>query len=131
MAVSSIGAFTFVSLTPHPPEPAEELEVQMRAGKNGAMIWKSGKRPRPFQVTTLRDCVNQADALTALTNYTALIGGAPQTLTYNGATWAYKVVVVRIEPIVVGATVGGVGGVLGSSRGMIRCKWHLLPWVVS
>lgn len=115
-----------------PPDiPTPTIEVERRAGVNGVTIWNTGTRPPAFVLVTMRDTVNQADAITAFSNYATLVGAAPQTLVYQGLTWAYKVAVLAVEPVELRATILGVGGVLGNSRGLARVRWTLQPWVTA
>lgn len=127
---TSIGSFTFVSLSPYPKAPQARIDIETRPGRDGATLWNIGTHPDPFVLHSLRDCSSQADAQTAAANYQAAVGGAPLTLVLNGVTWGWQVLVLDVEPLEVIGTVYAVGGVLGSSAGLIRAKWTLLPWVV-
>lgn len=131
MAASSIGAFTFISLSPFPRAPLPQFDLEFRSGRNGCTVWAIGTHPEPFQVATLRDCVNLLDAKLVISNYSAAVGGAPVALVHNGVTWGYPVLILDVEPLEVTATIRGVGGILGNSTGLVRARWTLLPFVTS
>lgn len=130
MAISQIGSFQFVTMNPPPQFPFPGMEFEARAGVNGYAAWKIGWAADRFQVVTFRDCVDLAAAQSEYTNYQTLVGAAPQTIHYAGMLLPFKVIVERVEADQVTSTALGVGGILGTSRGYVRAKWSLIPWVV-
>ncbi len=129
MAVSSIGTFTFVSMQPPPSFPYQGIELESRAGINGYAAWKTGITADPFGVTTLRDVATLGAAESLFTSYQALVAADPVLIAYAGSYLPFRVLVLRVEPEELRATVLGVGGINGVSRAIVRAKWLLLPWV--
>jgi len=130
MAASSIGAFDFVSMLPPPSFPFAGMEFEARAGVNGYAAWKTGYAADRFSVTTVRDVVNFAAATVLFANYQTLVGANPQTIYYGGGQLPFYVLVEKVEPEEIRQVVLGVGGINGVSRGLVRAKWMLIPWVL-
>jgi len=129
MAFSSIGNFDFVAMSAIPTAPQKMVALEVRAGVPGVSAWITGPLGQRTQVTTVRDTVDFASALTLLAQYQALVGAGPQVVTYGGVILPFRVVVLSVAPEFAQRTGLGVGGRLGLSRGVCRATWELVSWV--
>lgn len=134
MATNSIGSgvnlhlFNSIDRMPHGPEVDWVREV--RAGVDGTSLWAVGTRGREFQVRTVRDTVDQSQAINLILTYQGLVGLGPVPIVYQGVTMPWLVKVLSVEPERTAATVLGRGGILGNSRGICIARWRLQSWVV-
>lgn len=126
MAQFSIGIFEFVNLSRPPSTRMFQTEREVRPGVEGVTFWGLGRRSSPYQLTSVRDCIDVYDALQTLANYEAAAGLDPLLLTWGGTQWGL-VFIHDVVPLDNGlyATLLGVGGTLGTSRAMLHCVWTL------
>lgn len=125
MALFQIGPFDFINLSRAPSGSMLTIEREVRPGVPGVTFWGVGRHSEPYAVASVRD-VQDADAghLT-LAAYEAIVGTGPVQLVWNGRP--RQVIVHRVEPLDNGVyqTLIGLGGILGTSNGMLRCAWLL------
>ena len=128
MPASRIGPYTFISMSRCPSSPNQRLSTETRAGVNGTAIWRVGTGGQPFQVRTVADALTFGAAVTLFRSYETLIGSGALPIIYGGESMPYLVAVLSVEPDDVAATAIGVGGLLGTSTGIVRATWTLQPW---
>lgn len=130
MIRNQIGEFTFINLSRAISGPVQQLVREVRTGRNGVTLWRTGKRADPFQLSSVVDTVDCDAAEDLLHQYEASVGQNPVLVTWNGKNLnPLKVVVLNVEPVEEGiyATLIGIGGTLGSSHGFCRAIWTLQP----
>lgn len=130
MIRNQIGEFTFINLSRAISGPVQQLVREVRTGRNGVTLWRTGKRADPFQLSSVVDTVDCDSAEDLLHQYEELVGKDPVLATWQGKNITSRLIVVlNVEPHEEGiyGTLIGVGGTLGSSRGMCRCIWTLQP----
>lgn len=130
MAISSIGPHNFISMSQIPSAPQQQLVLETRAGVDGTGIWRVGTAGTQFTVRTTVDVGTFAQATVKFREYEKLIGGGVYGISYGGVTASFLVAVLGVKPIDVDGTAIGVGGILGTSYGIVRAEWQLLPWEV-
>jgi len=129
MPLSSIGPYTFVRISELPAPPAQMVQLETRAGVHGVGAWLTGIRGREVTIETVADVLNFADSVLAATNYTTLVGAAPQALVYGGIAMAYSLLVLDVTPVETTQTCLGIGGRLGRSYGLCVARWRVIPVV--
>ena len=122
----SIGLFDFIDLSRPPSGPKFELEREVRPGVEGVTFWSLGRRSAPYTLTSVRDCEDISEALNTLAAYQGAVGSGPLALVWAGVPQG-QVIVHDVEPLDGGAqaTLLAIGGVLGTSRAILRCAWTL------
>lgn len=125
MAKFWIGQFEFLSLSRPPARPTSRLVREVRPGANGVSYWDEGKVAGPFLVGSVRDTENCLAADDLLAAYQATVGNA-QEMGWCGENRG-AVMVLGVDVVDGGAyqTLLGIGGILGTSRGLLRCQWVL------
>lgn len=121
----SLGSFTFIDMSPMPELIGQQVMTESRPGVAGHNLWLTGARGNPQTITTWRDCINLADAITAMTNYRAAIGSR-LAIVWNGNALPRYYDVLNVGPETVERTIGGVGGVLGTSGALLIAQWQLI-----
>lgn len=126
-----IGDFEFISLSMVPLPPAQQLQIETRAGVDGVALWRTGVRGEPFIVQSFVDVPNLTQAQVLYDTYRTLIGADPVTLIFADIPWADPVVVLNVRPIpneirAILLGVGGVAGNFGPSGATCACQWDLI-----
>jgi hypothetical protein len=126
MAQFQIGPFEFINLSRAPSRSQQTAVREVRPGVAGVTIYRMGKQPMPYQVLSVCDVEDAATGLLLLEDYESLVGTDPVELYWAGV-FSSLVYVHQVQPIDGGIyqTLLGVGGILGSSNGMIRAVWTL------
>lgn len=130
MIRNQIGEFQFISLSRAISGPVQQLVREVRTGRNGVTLWRTGKRANLITVVSAVDAADGDSAEDLLHQYEALVGQNPVFVVWQGKNLnPLKVVVFHVEPLDEGihATLLGIGGTLGSSHGFCRCVWTLQP----
>lgn len=132
LPVHSIGEEVFLSMSRPPAGPKDQKEVEARAGVAGVDVWGTGVRGEPFQVRTVVDCTDLADAETKFRAYEALT----QSLELLPIVWCdqeydFSVLVLNVDVVDGGMrkVLGGVGGVAPNGGALLTCVWDLIAIV--
>jgi hypothetical protein len=126
MARFRIGTFEFISLSRALSRPVQQIEREVRPGFDGVSFWRSGVRSEPMPLTSVADCPTVSGGLGLLTAYETLVGGDPVPVTWADLELPELLVFVHaVLPLDHGlhATLLGIGGLNGVSRGLLRCVW--------
>ena len=122
----TIGAPSFTTFA-RPRKTAQQTLVESRPGTDGHSLWLLGNRGQPVEIETTVDVASATAAATTFDAYLAMVG------TNVAVVWAGASVgnfdVLDVQPVKVGATVLGVGGVSGASGGIVIARWTLIPTV--
>jgi hypothetical protein len=110
----------------------EGLVVIARAGVDGHCIAKTGKRGRPFSLTSAVDCIDIDDGRDALARYKDLVDADPVEIVWAGRDlqaegWLCKVLdvqQVRLVPII--RSTGRIYATADPCAWLV-CRWTLLP----
>lgn len=125
--MNKIGNFPFVTMSQMPTGHRRQTIVEARSGVNGVFVWHDGFRDRPFQVVTVADAVNVADAQTAIVNYQSIIGALANVIFAN-VLRPNQVCVLDVVPMPnqIRQTLLGIGGLYGTSNGIVAAQWTLV-----
>lgn len=124
-----IADFPFLSLQGAPIWPVEQLKIIQRVGVDGTAFLRTGKRGRPFSVTSQVDCFDAEHGLVLLRQYQALIGASPVLYMQGGVVYAdYNlwVEVLDVQQQALVALANSSGGWYPPSRAMLTARWDLI-----
>lgn len=124
MPTSSIGGYTFVSMTPQPQTKGMRLQPETKPGVSGTGFWALGVHGQEYQLTTVAVGATFAAAVAAEALYRALIQAGPVAVVYGGQTIGYAIV---MDVTCNAERVLGAFG--GSSVGyaIATAQWRLIP----
>ena len=122
--MAAIGDISFITIKGTPRPMGMETEPLTRPGVDGTAFRELGTRGQPFQVTTIVDVDDAADAKTALESYAALRATLVTLTDDLGNSWA-NVMVIDVEPIEVKAVESGVGGLSQTGGVLVSARWTL------
>lgn len=130
----SIANFDFVALSAPPEYPFAQVGIETHAGIDGFAVWLSGNRGREFQLQSLVDVPGSTPAQAAaaaaqlIRLYRGLIFAGGVDMVWAGFPVAgVEFVVLRVDPVACHGVLLGRGGTLGSSLGVCRANWTLVP----
>ena len=124
MALTSIGAYAFISMSDPPQLAAQQLQLERKAGVNGVGFWKNGIAGSPYTVETVADVPTFSQAVDRAADYRLLPNAGPQAIYYAGIYHGLVIVLdvtATPEPV---AT--GLGGLYGSSQAIVKATWKLI-----
>jgi hypothetical protein len=124
MPVSSIGGYTFVSMTPQPQTKGMRLQPETKAGVSGVGFWALGVHGQEYQLTTVAVGATFAAAVAVEATYRALIQAGPVVVTYGGVTIGYAVV---MDVTSHAERVLGAYGQFGTGYAIATATWRLIP----
>jgi hypothetical protein len=126
MSQFSIGPFEFINLSRPPSRSKLRTEREIRPGVAGTTMWGLGRQAAPYQTMSVCDVEDAAAGELLLEDYEAIVGTQAYELYWAGV-FNSMVYVHDVVPLENGIyqTLQGIGGILGSSNGMIRCIWTL------
>jgi len=133
MALNSIGAHRFISLSRPPMLEGEQVIARSKAGVNGVFLSRIGRRAQPFEVMSLRDAGSISEAELIYRQYKLLQGAGAVQVTWAGlpqTSYGHAFFVLDVQPIDLRKIIRGVGGVLGTSLAHCRCSWTLQPVIL-
>ena len=130
MATNSIGDFEFLALTGHPLRADDDqVVVKSRPGVDGVVLWLKGQRGRPFRLRSAVDAPTFTYARWLYGRYLTLKDHDPVPLVWGGINMqqeGFKVAVVEVEPVEVGAMMASAGGNNPPSYGWAEFDWTLV-----
>lgn len=124
MPASSIGAYTFISMSDQPLTAGQNLQPESKAGVDGIGWWKTGTKGWEYQVTTIRDVDTFANAVALQASYQGLRNSGALAITYGGVAIGNVIVLdvkAKAERIVKGS-----GGLATTSQAIVRAQWRLI-----
>lgn len=123
MALSSFGAYTFLSMDRRPAAPTEKIQLESKPGVAGNAAWKTGVRSDTQQVNTITDFVSYAAAQTAAATYQSLVGSV-LAVTHGGVALGFYALILDVDAQPE-AIVLGKGGTIATSRALVRTRWTI------
>jgi len=129
MVVNSIGPFTFINLHGEADFLVQSVEVLTRPGVDDAGFKLSGLHPKPFQLQSVVDAANVADAQFASGRYTFTVGSVVNLIKndVNFGSFGIMFVVLDVKTEDIRALGYGQGGLFPPSRALISATWTLCP----
>jgi len=124
-----IGDFSFVALSRAFSRPMQHIEREIKPGKDGVSMWRTGKRGEPFELLSFADVADVAAAQSLLAAYEDAVGGDPVAATWADEDFDGSLFIHRVMPPPGGLrkTLLAVGGLLGSSHAYLRAIWLVEP----
>ena len=123
MPASAFGVYDFLVMEQRPAAPAQKIQLESRAGVAGNAAWSTGVRSEPQQISTIRDVATYSDAVNLCASYEGIVGTVV-TIIYGGVALLYSALILSVDAQPE-AIVGGVGGIAGSSRALVRARWTI------
>jgi len=126
----AIGAFEFLRLSRPLSRPTQKLVRELRPGTSGVTFWRTGKVAGPVQIASAVDAAQIEAAEGLIHQYELLVGADPVPVRWGGINLVDILAVIHdVQPVEGGifATLLGVGGLLGTSRGFCRAVWTIEP----
>lgn len=122
----SIGTFQFINIDVFPVGQKQQVSMESRPGVDGLYFWLTGQRGTPFTVTTAADVADANAAALQFIEYEQAIGSVVSVV-WNGNALPKRYVIVDVQPVTEGIrqTILGVGGLLGTSQGLVTAQWTL------
>jgi hypothetical protein len=124
MPASSIGAYTFVSMTPQPQTAGMRLQPETKAGVSGTGFWALGVHGQEYQVQTVAVGASFSAAVAAEALYRALISAGPVLVTYGGVAIGYVIV---MDVTCTAERVLQANGQGGTYYAIANATWRLIP----
>lgn len=122
MSTSSIGPYTFASMTPQPQTKGWRLQPETKAGVNGVGFWALGIHGQEYQVTTTAIAATFAAAVAAEALYRALINAGPVAVVYGDQAIGSAIVLdvqAAAERVLMAQP--------GNGEAMVKANWKLIP----
>jgi len=127
-----IGDYAFLTLAGHPTGLSEELEQVVRKGVDGTALVRTGRRGKPFQLTSRVDMPNKAQARFLFDRYQLLQGADPVEVIVNDINFNYLnclFAVIDVEPVDIFEMPNATPGLNtpgGTLVGIVEARWTLL-----
>lgn len=125
MPTNSIDSINFVDISPMPELIGQNTLVESRPGVDGHNLWLTGSRGQGQTVTTFADMTNIAAGVAAMTAYKALVGSRV-AIVWADQALPKKYDILNVQLIELKATVGGVGGLNGTSSAVLVASWTIM-----
>ncbi|MBN46294.1 MULTISPECIES: hypothetical protein [unclassified Methylophaga] len=118
--------FDFVTLTGDMnPGTGHQVEELSRPGVDGVSYRRIGRRGLPFQMKSVRDVINIADAYNLVHSYKDLQGQIIDIFDERGVDW-YNIMVLRCQPRAPRYVDAMAGGLSGAANGyVVEVEWLL------
>lgn len=125
MSTFRLGAFSFIDMGPIPIGIQQKVEIETRPGVDGHALFLTGARGEPFQVQTVVDVANVAAGALLFGQYENAVGDSASII-WAGVAHAKTFDILQVRPIQVNQIILGVGGLGGTSAGLVRAAWTLI-----
>jgi hypothetical protein len=125
-ALFKIGDFDFIDLSRAPSRSLTRTVREVRPGASGVTLHRMGSQPAPYSLVSVRDVADVETGLDLYAEYEDAVGSDPVTLIWAGVDKGL-VYIHNVLPLDEGiyATLLGIGGLEGTSNGMVRAAWTL------
>lgn len=124
MPASSIGAYSFISMSGQPVQAAQQLQPESKAGVDAVGWWKVGSKGTEYSVQTIADVDTFANAVAAVGNYRGLQNSGAVAIVFGGVSLGNVIVLSvdgKAERIVRGS-----GGLATTGQAIVRATWRLV-----